>query len=214
MKAKKKTKAKQYLKEKFESVQFTTPAFTLSYPTLDKPKQYVENGVPKGEPQFSIEMLFEQGSKALKKVKAQITKAARNGFGDAIDNDDFEIDWPVFDGDEKQNAIGYEGNEYIRAKNQKKPVLLTRDKQKTDDASIFYGGCVCDAVINARAYQVGDKCGIALYVQCVRFLEDGTPFGGHVNVDEAFPDMEDLDEDSGDDEDEENSDEDGDDSWI
>lgn len=213
MKAKKKTKAVKYLKEKFDSVQFTTPAFTLSYPTLDKPKQYVEDGVPKGEPQFTIEMLFEKNSKALKKVKAKIKEAARNGFGDHIDDDDFEIDWPVFDGDEKQGAIGYEGNEYIRAKNQKKPVLLERNKQKTDDASIFYGGCVCDAVINARAYQVGDKCGIALYVQCVRFLEDGTPFGGHVDVDKAFPDMEDEDDtDEDSDADEDADDDEG--GWI
>ena len=64
------------------------------------------------------------------------------------------------------------------------------------DASKIYAGCYCQAVVVAKAVKSGTQWFITLYLQAVRFVKDGESFAGaKVDVDDAFEDLGDEEND-------------------
>lgn len=191
---KKKAIIPNMINEEHKGVKITTPIFRLSYPNLSTPRAY--KGV--GKKYFSIEMLFDKKSAELKSLKKQVEQAAIDAFGE--DKKSWpQITWPVYDGDEKMDSIGYAGTDYFRAKTEetKRMMLFKRDKTVAVESD-FYGGAYCDAVVTAKASYVKGEHFVTLYLNAIRFIKAGTPFGGGVSAGDFadIPDDEGTDESS------------------
>ncbi len=121
-----------------KSMTFLTTDFILSYPKLFKPEPYMENGKPKGDPQYGFEAISEKDS--LKEwlfldkdtgdflpvnVEQKLVALAKSLWGD-----DFDVvaavkhgglSWPFKSGDKKADDKGeradhYRGKKYWRSK--------------------------------------------------------------------------------------------------
>lgn len=178
-------------KEKLKGVMVTTPTFRLSFPRLDKPEAYQG----KGQEYYSCTMLFDKGDN-IDVLKKAVHGAAVEKFGkDKKKWPDIKRPWR--DGDKKSDIDGYAGTIYVSAKNMNRPVLVDRDKTKMSDASKLYAGCYAQAVVVAKAVKSGSQWFITLYLQAVRFVKDGESFAGaSVDIDDAFEDLEDEENDS------------------
>ena len=183
------------IKEGSKGVKITTPVFRMSFPKLANAEAFQE-GAKKN---FSLTMLFDK-KQDLAKMKAGIVQAANEAFGG-------KAKWPKGlslpwrDGDEKEDFDGYAGHYYCSAKTQQRPVCIDRDKTKIEVDEIeekLYGGCYARAVVIAKAVQSGSDYFITLYLQGVQFVRDGERFGGGVNVDEDFDELEELEDDAND----------------
>lgn len=63
---------------KIEPILVITPPFILGYPNVIQPRQYMEGGKPKGDPKFSMEMIFAPDDMGKFKIPT-----ADGGFEDA-----------------------------------------------------------------------------------------------------------------------------------
>lgn len=71
---------------------FTTPEATFVYPTLLQARAYMENGKAKGEPRFSVKVIFDIDAE-FKEFVSEYKAMAKQHFGDDIptgDNDPFK----------------------------------------------------------------------------------------------------------------------------
>lgn len=182
--------AKHKLPDKLSGVKFTTPKFRLSFPHLFEPTKYDKNS----KPAYSIVMLFPK-DQDLSSMKKSILSAAKEAFGADRKKWPKGLSLPWRDGDDKEDLAGYEGHFYAGAKSYNKPVVVDRDKNKIEIEDDIYGGCYARAVLVAKATEAGGKFYITLYLQAVQFIADGERFGGGVNLDEDFDDLEDDDTD-------------------
>lgn len=176
---KKKDQVPNMINEDHKPLKINTPIFRLSYPTLGTPRAYQN----KGKKYFSIEMLFAKDSDELASFKKEIEKVAIDAFGKDRKKWPKELVWPMFDGEDKQDSVGYNGQMFFKAKTEesKRPVLYKRDMTPAIDSD-FYGGCFCDAIVNAKAVYLDGEHYITLYLGAVRFVKAGTPFGGGVSA--------------------------------
>ena len=114
---------------KTSSVTFITAPFIISYPKLLKPEPYMENGKPKGDPQYSFEGISEIDSLATwlmvnretgefdeTSVEKRLVRLAKEQWGD-----DFDVkaavkhgglSWPFKSGDKKADEKGEKGEHY------------------------------------------------------------------------------------------------------
>lgn len=127
---------------KVEPILLITPPFTLGYPNVIEPRPYMEGGKVKGDPKFSMEMIFDPGDMGSFKLPTDdggfqdediakvYVRAAKRAFGD-----DFDVKaaaahgglkWPLLSGEklmEKKISKGkkpesvahYEGKKIISA---------------------------------------------------------------------------------------------------
>lgn len=193
-----------------EGVKFTMPTFRLSFPHVFKPTQFTKNGKPQGEPFYDISMLYKKSNvEVVNAVKKAIHQAKVKAFGKD------KAKWPKIknpwtDGDEMTDLKGYEGHLVLRAKSKNKPQVVNREKEKLEDEGQLYGGCYAQAAVTIKVTEMGGNYFLTIYLQAVRKVKDGTPFGG-INVKEAFDDLEDdADGESEDDSDADDSDDDDD----
>ena len=123
---------------KTSSVTFMTAPFVLSYPKLLKPEAYMENGKPKGDPQYSFEgiseidslgqwreVIWQTGEFEEVHVEKRLVRLAKEKWGG-----DFDVKaavkhgglyWPFKSGDKLADEKGdkadhYRGKRYWRAK--------------------------------------------------------------------------------------------------
>lgn len=122
------------------NISLITPEFRLSFVNLVVPKPYMENGKPRGEPYFSLEMLFDpEDMKSFKRwdedaqalVDVDVTRicveAAKIAWPGINVQEEFKVgkNWPIHDGDThadqkeaagKKNVDHYRGIKMIKAK--------------------------------------------------------------------------------------------------
>lgn len=121
------------------TVLFRTPPFRMSYATLLKPRAFMENGVAKGDPTYSVEMLFDPADLDMFELKENdewVVKPILNrlvAMCKAEWGEDFDIKaacehggmkWPVSDGTAKSKLgkekgkkwDAYDGKKIIRTK--------------------------------------------------------------------------------------------------
>lgn len=189
--------AKPKISKENKGIKFTTPKARLSFPNLFKPVQYEG----KGEAYYNCALLFPK-KMDLSGMKKAINDAAVEAFGE-------KSKWPKGlslpwrDGDDT-DYDGYQGHYSVSCKTKNKPVVVGKDKEPIEDASEIYGGLFGRAVLVAKATESGGRYFISLYLQGFQKIEDGPRFGGGINVDEDFDDLEedeanDADEESDDD---------------
>lgn len=122
------------------NISLITPEFRLSFVNLVIPQPYMENGKPKGDPYFSLEMLFDpEDMKSFKRwdedaqdlidvdVARICVEAAKNAWPGINVQEEFTVgdNWPIHDGDAhadakeaagKKNVDHYRGIKLIKAK--------------------------------------------------------------------------------------------------
>lgn len=99
----------------------------------------------------------------------------------------------IIDGDNKEYD-GYEGMWAVKAGNNKRPLIINRDKSPlTEDDEVLYAGCYVNAKIEpwSQSNQFGKRINANLLG--VQFVKDGEPFGdgGTKVTDEDFDEVED-----------------------
>lgn len=91
--------------------------------------------------------------------------------------------YPLVDGedilDERPEREEVEGMYVIKAKSSRQPVVYDADGSELYDLDDVYGGCYCRGVIVFRPFShESGKKGVSCYLNSVKFMEEGEPFGG------------------------------------
>lgn len=181
-------------KAKIESVQMTTEVFRGSFPHV-----FVAHKVEgtKGDPKFSIDMLFPK-SQNMKKYQDAVDLVMTRRYG-ADKKKWVTPEHPcIKDGDkliekairkQKQPVEAYAGHWVLSARSGNKPAVVDEHKQAIIDTSKVYGGAFYRAQVAFFWYDTQGNEGVSIALNAVQFVRDGESFGrGRVNVDAAFGD--------------------------
>lgn len=157
----------------------------LSFPDLFEAKPYK----PGDKPMHSATFLIPKGSALDKKIEKAILDTVKVKFGEknaeklieSIRNNPNKFCYQ--DGDTKPYD-GYEGHMALRAKVEKRPVVIDRDKTPLTAADGKpYAGCYVNAFVEFFGYTNSGK-GVSAGLGGVQFYADGDSFGGGTRVSE------------------------------
>lgn len=171
--------AKQKDREK-SYTEITTPLFVANWTqNCFKAKAFKdENGDEKGEPKYSLEMIFEP--EAAEQLKKELIKARKKRWPDSKN---FQgLHYPIIDGNtlvKEGKGDHYADKFVITARGQRKPALFDKDGEPLEVESDFYSGCVARAKLTINAYQISKvNKGLTFYLNGVQKAKDGTRIGG------------------------------------
>lgn len=136
------------------SVTVVTQPFILSYPKLLKPEPYMENGKPKGDPQFSFEAISDPDALLLwdilskdadEFIKGSIEKRlvvlAREKWGEDYNVKEAVqhggLSWPFKSGDKKADAKGAKADHY-RGKKSWRAKALAEINGSPNEPTLYY----------------------------------------------------------------------------
>lgn len=167
----------------------------LSFPDLFEPKPFK----PGDKPMHSATFLIKKGSDLDKKIQKAILDTVKVKFAlkddkaqqliESIKNNPNKFCYQ--DGDTK-DYDGYQGHMALRAKVEKRPVVIDRDKTPLTAADGKpYAGCYVNAFVEFFGYNNSGK-GVSAGLGGVQFYADGDSFGGGTRVSED--DFDDLGE--------------------
>ena len=171
-----------------------TPRFRVSYPTVFEPRL---NKLSK-KMEYSVQALFKKGED-LSALKEITREALENQFGQDPSTWPKGLRSPYVDQGTKAKTVegqqvlpdGYEdGAIMVNLKSTKKPGLVNEQAKPFMDQSEFYGGCYAIATVNAKAYDVGDSRGVAIYLNNIQKVADGEPFGSRTLPEQDFKPVE------------------------
>ena len=189
---------KEEFKKDKERFQILTPIFRLSHPHLFEPSVMKVKGVAKGEPAYSIEMLFDKKTTKLEDLNKRITRAKIAEWGADKENWPSPLRTPVTDGDKpkKNSKTGkmevkpeHKGMWVVKARTlaqYNKPEVVDQEGEKITEKSEVYPGCYARAYITARPYEVGDKYGVSFMLEAVQKAKEGEAIGGRKAAKEIF----------------------------
>lgn len=183
-------------KAMLDKCRIITPVFRASYPHVFKAAQV--NG--KGEPKYSITMLFKK-SQDISAIRKAIKYAKIAKFGPDESDWPEELDNPIKDGDGKKfrDKEGYKGHWVIKAISNEasKPGVVDVDPEvPLTSASDFYPGVFARAQVFARCWEFSGKEGIHFILDHVQKVRDGKNLSGKKAASEVFtPITADEDED-------------------
>jgi hypothetical protein len=173
---------KQQQLPKTKGIKIVTPTFRVSFPALDKPRAYQD----KGEPKYSIAMLFEKDD--VKPIQKAILQAMAEKFGRDTKK------WPKYknplkSGDDKSDLIGYAGKVILNAKSKDRPLVVDLDRSVLPSADKIYPGSYAKAVVVIKAVSNGSEWFVTAYLHAVQFVKNGERLGGVVNLENDFEDL-------------------------
>lgn len=179
------------IKPDIEKVRFLTPIARVSYPHLFKPvKVKDKNGVEKGEPVYSIELLFDKTKVTAEQLMAPVTYAAKCEWGPD------KADWPtpfarpVRDGDKpygkkKEVKPEHAGHWVVKASSSgayARPHVVGRNSKVQLTEMDLYPGCYARAQLKAHAHSFGVK----FILDGVQKHSEGTALGSKKSAEEMF----------------------------
>ena len=171
---------------------FQTPTVVLSFPNIAQPRAAQAGQTPK----FSGSLIVKAGTaSALDKKRyaalvAACKTALREKFGDKAFLPDGKVSpafkWPFRDGAEKAHLEGYnEGDKFFNVSSTRKPGLGVAaatdggvEIRDTTDASVFYPGCLVQAMVNPYTYDSNGNKGVSLGLNHLVFIRDGERLDG------------------------------------
>ena len=167
-----------------------TPKFRVSFPNIKEKSELSDK--------YQITMMFDGEtdiSELVAHAKAARLKKWPNKLPKGFQNPFIKVD----DMDKDERYDGYEdGMIIVRAKAQYRPGVLDGKKNPIDIEELdeyLYGGCYCRAAVSAYAYDKMSNRGVAFGVDAVQIIKDGEPLGSRVNAEEAFADVEAVEDD-------------------
>lgn len=136
-----------------------------------------------GAKKFSVGIIIPKGSDAEKAVRAAMTKVAKDQWKDKAEENYAAMKaadkLALHDGDAKPSVAGYPGNFYMNASNEKRPVVVDRNKAPltlADDKP--YPGCYAN--VSVAIWAQDNKYGKRLNatIRGVQFVRDGERLAG------------------------------------
>lgn len=154
----------------------------VSYVHLKEPSSFKNSD----KKDYSIEFLIPYDHPDVARIEDAIQSVfdanKQSTFkGTKIDSRNFH--YPLIDGedilDDGKDRPEVEGHYVVKAKSARQPVVYDADGSELYDLDDVYGGCYCRGVIVFRPFShESGKKGISCYINSVKFMEDGEPFGG------------------------------------
>ncbi len=170
----------------------------LSFPDLWTAKAVK----PGDDPKFGAHLLLDKKEHAdqIKSLKQEIAKMAKEKWGDtAVDLiKKGKIHIGLHEGSEKDYDGYGEGNMYVSANSNKRPLVIDRDKGVLTEADRRpYSGCYVNAII--RLWIQDNSWGKRVNAELlgVQFAKDGEPFGSAPLSEDAFEALEEPNRDRG-----------------
>lgn len=162
----------------------------LSYCNLNQPKSI--NG---GEECYSASVLILKSDKVtLDKVRAAIQSAFDEGQSKLKGSSKScpllsTIKTPLRDGDvERPDDESYAGHFFLNANNKEKPGVVDIDRNPIFDSSEIYSGICARCSLSFFAFNSNGNRGIAVALNHVQKIKDGTPLGGRTKAEDDFND--------------------------
>ena len=162
----------------------------LSYANLNQPKSI--NG---GEPRYSASVLIPKtDTKTLNAVKLAIEAAYEEGQAKLKGSGKSipplaSLKTPLRDGDiERPDDEAYQGHFFLNANNKEKPGVVDIDRNPIFDTSEIYSGIYARCSLSFFAFNSNGNKGIAVALNNVQKIKDGTPLGGRTRAEDDFND--------------------------
>lgn len=170
----------------------------FSYLNVNEAKTPLGGGTPK----YSVSLIIPKtDTVTIEKIKKAIKAAYEEGLGKLKGNSKIapeleDIKTPLRDGDkERKGDEAYKGCYFLNANSTNKPRVVDAAVNDIIDTSELYSGIKGRAYINFYAFNSNGNRGIAVGLNGLQKLSDGTPLGGHKNVADVFAAADDDDED-------------------
>lgn len=156
----------------------------IAFPNLYKPRApKMGNGAPK----YSASLLFAADSSAMKEVRAGITAAAKERWGNDADKvlRGLSADGKLClrNGDGKPDVEGFAGAWYVTASNLDKPTVVDSNRAILEDGSTrIYAGCRVNVALEIWAQDNDFGRRINAKLKGVQFAGDDAPFASGSSV--------------------------------
>ncbi len=168
------------------------PRATGLYVNLFEPRAFMQNGVAKGDPVYSLTHLFDMEqdgvAEGLKEAKAMALKACQDEWPGrdciaAIKAG--EISWPFKDGNalklkrenQGKNGDAYAGMQVLKSDSKNAPGMVGLDRKDIVDPKKVYDGMIVRTEVNFKAGNTnGDY--VKAYLNFVMKVADGPKIGG------------------------------------
>lgn len=136
-----------------------------------------------GEPAFSATFLVEPGSEAAKAIDAAIEQVAKEKWGakaDAVLKSIRAADKTcLHDGDKKAEYDGFEGMQFVSARNKTRPTVIDRDRAPLSESDGKpYAGCYVNAILDIWPQDNNFGKRVNASLSGVQFFRDGDAFSG------------------------------------
>ena len=162
----------------------------LSYANLNQPKSI--NG---GDPRYSASVLIPKSDvKTLTAVKAAVQAAYEEGAAKLKGTGRSvpplaSLKTPLRDGDaERPDDEAYQGHYFLNANNKEKPGVVDIHRNPILDTSEIYSGIYARCSLAFFAFNANGNKGIAVALNHVQKVKDGTPLGRRTKADDDFND--------------------------
>jgi len=173
-----------------DPTKITTGIVRLSYANLNQPKS-----INDGEPKYSASVLIPKtDKKTLERVDAAILAAYKDGEGKLRGKGKVvpamaALKLPLRDGDaERPEDEAYEGHFFLNANNKDRPDCVDLNLQEIIDPSELYSGMYARVRLGFYAFNTDGGKGIAVALNGVQKVKDGTHLGGREKASEVFDD--------------------------
>lgn len=181
----------------------TTPEARVSHPHVFKPTTMMENGRPKGDPFYSIELLIPKTAD-IKPLTKAIHHACVAKWGPNKAEWPERLKMPLRDGDKphgkkKEIKEEHKGHFVVKASSKAEyapPHVVDAQVNPILNQADFYPGCYARAALKAVAYEVGETIGVKFVLDGVQKIRDGKALGGKKPANQMFGAMESADIDA------------------
>lgn len=169
--------------------QVTTGKVRLSYANIFEPKS-----IDGGKSKYSVSIIIDKEDK---ETIAKIEKAIKAAFDAGISKLGLKagaampknFKTPLRDGDEdRPNDEAYVGKLFLNCSTDKKPIVCDLSRQVITDPLAVVSGDYARVSLNFYAFNTNGNKGIAAGLGAVQFVKKGEPLGSSVNIDVAFGD--------------------------
>jgi hypothetical protein len=153
----------------------------VSYVHLKEPSSFKNSD----KKDYSIEFLIPYDHPDVERIERAIQHVFNensNGILKGAKIDSAKFHYPLVDGedilDENPKREEVIGMMVIKGKSSKQPAIFDTDGSELYELDDIYGGCYCRGVIVFKAFNhESGKKGISCYINSVKYMKDGEPFG-------------------------------------
>lgn len=177
-------------------MQIVTPPAETAYLYLFKPQPAMEAGKPD---QYSVTLLWPEGSKKLKKLEAAILETAEGKWGKKAKKmlESGQLRNPLRPGSDKEGTNAEEefaGKTFMTIRSTDKPQVVDEDLDEVLDQMEVYSGCIGRADVYLFPYDKAGNKGVGAIINSFQKLKDGERKSGRRPAESAFGELDEEDE--------------------
>lgn len=166
------------------NVKVITGKAKLSYAHIWEPKAMNDSVDMK----YSCSLIIPKSDvKTIAAIKDAIENAKKNGAAKWGGKVPSVLKLPLRDGDEeKPDDENYKNSYFLNASAKAKPGIVDRNCKPIMDMAEVYSGCYVAAAINFYPFNTNGNKGIAVGLDNIMKIADGTPLGGRASAESDF----------------------------